>query len=746
MDVRLPDGTVITNVPEGTTQSDLIRRVGTAQQMFDPASGMSMYDKFMAGAGKAIVDTGRGIGSLVGLTSQQDIDEAKRLDAPLMDTGAGLAGNVVGNLATMVGPGAAVGAIGKVANLPRLVSAAGSFVAPQTIKGGAALGAGMSAIQPVATDESRGLNTALGGVVGGLGTAGANALGRLLSPRAASITPDQGELVRQAEALGYKLKPSEQTGKRWQQNIEAAMGQMPSTSGRMQAIGAQNQAVTNAQVERALGQVGGTIDQPSAAAGAMEGWQQGMGAEQGRLGSAYRDLLSGAEVPLEAARPGLEALRAKQAMLPETSQSGAGMDALRDLLGAPSYGANAKALRTPQVNPNTDDIVTAIRKLGGISTSDESIGSLAKHYAFSPDPRGPVWRTNGGSSVDRMAEALHERGYITDRNSLGEVMSKIEDAALSGKQSFSMFHTPENPDPLANAIEKLTAKLDTKSAPPAPKAGYIRDNPVVPGDVAQSLRSDYTQASSKESTGRDRMLFSAMKDAVDGAIEAALPEAKRGTFKAINSRYGIYAGLDQISPKQQNVFLNQLYRGSESPDLFYSFLGMAPEGKFKDVARGFVSKVVAGATDEATGNVSAQKLGAALSKTNPEALKYLGGPSSELLSSVGNIGRDLLREQTPNSGTGQRLMYQGLLTGSGLGLGGYLGSGQGNPGAVAGSALGAFAVPKALQAAYMSNALRPLLTAGTHGRAGALTEEEAKRLAALLSRMPTAGLLGLSQQ
>jgi hypothetical protein len=28
MDVRLPDGTIITNVPEGTTQSELMRRVG----------------------------------------------------------------------------------------------------------------------------------------------------------------------------------------------------------------------------------------------------------------------------------------------------------------------------------------------------------------------------------------------------------------------------------------------------------------------------------------------------------------------------------------------------------------------------------------------------------------------------------------------------------------------------------------------------------------------------------------------
>lgn len=714
----------------------------------------SMFENLAAGFGKALVDVGRGVGQITGLMDQSSIDEAKRLDAPLMDTGAGLTGNIAGNLATMFGPGAAVGAAGKAMQAKRMVDAARAFLAPKTALGGAGIGAGMASIQPVASDESRGINVGIGAVGGGVGTAAANALGRALGPKAASIQPAQSDLIAKAQGLGYQLKPSEISGKRWQQNLEAAMAQMPTTAGRMQEIGAANQGTTNKLVESALAHLGGSIDQPSAGASALEGWKQGMGAEGDRLGAAYRGLLQGVDVPLENARPTLEALRAKQMELPATSQSGAGMAALSDLLGSPGYtGPAARAGASVRLDPNKDDIVTAIRKLGGITPGDEAIGSLAKHYQFAPDPRfGPVWRnakgngatgTTAGHSLDRMAELLHDSGYLSDRNALPELMSKIEDHAMGGGQHFSLYRTPENVDSLAGAIEKLVGELGAKRAPAAARGGYIRDKQTVPGEVAQALRSDFTQASSAESTGRDRVLFGKMKTAIDEAIDSALPEASRGTFGAINRRYGIYAGLNAISPKQQNVFLNQLYRGSDSPDQFFTFLGMAPEGSFKDVARGFASKLVTGATEEGTGNISAVRLGASIKKANPDALKYFGGQSGEVLRDVGNIGRDVLREQTPNSGTGQRLMYQGLLTGSGLGLGGYFGSSGGSPGAVAGSAVGAFALPKAMQAAYLSKALRPLLTTGTKGRAAVLDEEMIKRLAPFLGRASTAGILGL---
>jgi hypothetical protein len=212
-DVTAPDGRKFRiNAPEGATQEQVIAyaqaNMPKAQkapaETFDPTEGMSGFDKFAAGTGKAMVDTWRGAKQLVGLGNQAEIDEAARLDAPLMDTGAGIAGNVVGNLATMIGPGAVAGAVGKAASLPKLVNAARAFTLPTTIKGAAAAGAGFGALQPVAEDDSRAQNMALGAVGGALGNAIPKAIGRVVSPNTsaevqslmrAGVTPTPGQIL-----------------------------------------------------------------------------------------------------------------------------------------------------------------------------------------------------------------------------------------------------------------------------------------------------------------------------------------------------------------------------------------------------------------------------------------------------------------------------------------------------------------------------------------------------------------------
>ena len=156
MDVRLPDGTIIRNVPEGTTQADLMGRVnrmraeqGTAQfqdQVRSDLTGdMSDTEKFLAGAGKALTDIGRGAGQLVGLgPSGQEVGEQRQRDAPLMQTGAGLAGNVTGNVAALLPTAFVPGA--------------------NTYLGAAAIGAGSGALQPTESGAERLQNIGLGAV------------------------------------------------------------------------------------------------------------------------------------------------------------------------------------------------------------------------------------------------------------------------------------------------------------------------------------------------------------------------------------------------------------------------------------------------------------------------------------------------------------------------------------------------------------------------------------------------------
>lgn len=151
-----------------------INRVGDeARRAPDPTAGMSDYQKFAAGMGKALYDTGRGLAQhgprmamqLNPVTAlfadkapefytEADAEESRRADAPLMDTGAGVAGNVVGTLAQFVGPGA----IGKTIGSAGLKAAA----LPTTLLGNVAQGAVLGALQPTAKGESQLANAAFG--------------------------------------------------------------------------------------------------------------------------------------------------------------------------------------------------------------------------------------------------------------------------------------------------------------------------------------------------------------------------------------------------------------------------------------------------------------------------------------------------------------------------------------------------------------------------------------------------------
>lgn len=130
------------------------------EKTYDPTEGMSGTEKFFAGMGKGMVDIGRGVGQLTGMVSQEDIDEAKRLDAPLAKTGAGKTGEIAGKVLTAL----------PTAFIPGANTLVGSMV----------IGGGLGALEPTATGESRAANIMLGGA----GGAGGQLIGRAI-PRVA---------------------------------------------------------------------------------------------------------------------------------------------------------------------------------------------------------------------------------------------------------------------------------------------------------------------------------------------------------------------------------------------------------------------------------------------------------------------------------------------------------------------------------------------------------------------------------
>lgn len=70
-----------------------------AEQAPNPTEGQSWLQNAAAGMGQAFTNVGRGIGHVVGAVSQEDIDEAKRLDAPLDKAPGSTVGNIAGNIA-----------------------------------------------------------------------------------------------------------------------------------------------------------------------------------------------------------------------------------------------------------------------------------------------------------------------------------------------------------------------------------------------------------------------------------------------------------------------------------------------------------------------------------------------------------------------------------------------------------------------------------------------------------------------
>jgi len=167
---------------------------------------------------------------------QESINTAKTRDEPLMKTGAGLAGNVAGNLAMLLPTAFVPGA--------------------NTYSGATAIGALSGLLSPVATGESRTTNTALGAGAGLGGQAIANTIGRLAHPFRSQLTPRQTQLAGTLEQAGVPLDASQLTGSKVLSNVNAAMSNLPLSAGAEQTKRVAQQEAFNRAVGASFGAEG----------------------------------------------------------------------------------------------------------------------------------------------------------------------------------------------------------------------------------------------------------------------------------------------------------------------------------------------------------------------------------------------------------------------------------------------------------------------------------------------------------
>ena len=239
MDVQLPDGSLLSGVPDGTTQEQILGRLQLAKhpaaealahqmaatQTANDSSGM---DKFNAGVGLAFQNVGRATKQLVG----GDYDrENAATDNALLHTKAGFAGNLAGNMTAFAPLSVVPGA--------------------NTIAGAGAVGATMGAFQPTDTVKDRLKNMLWGGLTGGgtqaVATHGVEYLAKgavqkeLEAGAQASRNSVRDNTLKQGQGAGYVIPPSAVKPSFITNRLEGVAGK--SALGQEASI--RNQGVTN---------------------------------------------------------------------------------------------------------------------------------------------------------------------------------------------------------------------------------------------------------------------------------------------------------------------------------------------------------------------------------------------------------------------------------------------------------------------------------------------------------------------
>lgn len=197
------------------------------------------WSNALAGAGKAFTDIGRRAGQAVGSVSATDIDESRRLDAELMSTKAGLAGNIGGNVAMFAPTAFIPGA--------------------NTVTGAALTGAASGLVQPTGTGDSTAKNILAGTALGAGTQYGLQKVGGALKDRLSRITQSlttratqnkgKDEIAKEAVELGYSIPPTSA-------NPTAKNAVLESLGGKLlteQKASLNNQNITNTLARKSIG-------------------------------------------------------------------------------------------------------------------------------------------------------------------------------------------------------------------------------------------------------------------------------------------------------------------------------------------------------------------------------------------------------------------------------------------------------------------------------------------------------------
>jgi hypothetical protein len=218
------------------------RKLTTDTSVPDPTEGMSFVEKALVGGASRVKGMALGAAQTLlpkvveeKLGLQAAIDEQKRLDTPVNESGGGMVGNALVDMATFALPGGVVAkAAGKM--LPGGLKLAQAYPKLAGLTGAAATSAAQSAaVDPLASDESLGTKSAMAAGGGAAGHTVGKLLTRAISPLGNAASTARQQMVKLMEDNGIKLSGAQATGSPMLRQIEMGLKQNPLTKALMTA-------------------------------------------------------------------------------------------------------------------------------------------------------------------------------------------------------------------------------------------------------------------------------------------------------------------------------------------------------------------------------------------------------------------------------------------------------------------------------------------------------------------------------